>query len=315
MQSWLEGRNWVGKGAQATGMTASLRIQSSKADSNTWESFTRSELKLESVHQESPRSDVFRKRATKPLLNQRQRQKHLTWAVEKKNWTVAQWSKVLFSDESKFCISFGNQGPRVWRKSGEAQNPCCLKSSVKFLKSVMIWGVVTSAGVGLLCFIKSKVNAAVYQEILEYFMLPSADKLYGDADFLFSAGLQHLPTVQKLLASALLTMVLLCLIGMPDLNPIWNIWDIFKRKMRKSIQQARRAEGSIVSQQSHRLIASMPHLTDAGACAKGPSTKYWVHKLTYFKELEVFCFANPFLIDLRKYSNIWLSWAVRSNQN
>ncbi len=91
-------------------MTASLRIQSSKADSNTCESFTRSELKLESVHQESPRSDVFRKRATKPLLNQRHRQKHLTWAVEKKNWTVAQWSKVLFSDESKFCISFGNQG-------------------------------------------------------------------------------------------------------------------------------------------------------------------------------------------------------------
>ncbi len=49
MQSWLEGRIWVGKGAQATGMTASLRIQSSKADSNTWESFTRSGLKLESV--------------------------------------------------------------------------------------------------------------------------------------------------------------------------------------------------------------------------------------------------------------------------
>ncbi len=91
-------------------MTASLRILSSKADSNTWESFTRSGLKLESVHQESPRSDVFRKRATKPLLK-RQRQKHLTWAVEKKNWTVAQWSKVLFSDESKFCISFGNKFP------------------------------------------------------------------------------------------------------------------------------------------------------------------------------------------------------------
>ncbi len=66
-------------------MTASLRILSSKADSNTCESFTRSGLKLESVHQESPRSDVFRKRATKPLLNQRQRQKHLTWAVEKNN--------------------------------------------------------------------------------------------------------------------------------------------------------------------------------------------------------------------------------------
>ncbi len=37
------------------------------------------------------------------------RKRHLTWAKQKKNGIVAQWSKVLFSDESKFCISFGNQ--------------------------------------------------------------------------------------------------------------------------------------------------------------------------------------------------------------
>ncbi len=175
-------------------MTASLRIQSSKADSNTCESFTRSGLKLESVHQESPRSDV---------------QKHLTWAVEKKNWTVAQWSKVLFSDESKFCISFGNQGPRVWRKSGEAQNPCCLKSSVKFPQSVMIWAAMSSAGVGPLCFLKSTVNAAIYQEILEHFMLPSADKMLIS----FSSRTWHLPTLPKVPKAGSMTMVLLCLIG------------------------------------------------------------------------------------------------------
>ncbi len=67
------------------------------------------------------------------------RKRHLTWAKGKKNWTVTQWSKVLFSDESKFCISFGDQGPRVWRKGGEAHSPSCLKSSVKFPQSVMIW--------------------------------------------------------------------------------------------------------------------------------------------------------------------------------
>ncbi|KAI2651803.1 Transposable element Tc1 transposase [Labeo rohita] len=59
------------------------------------------------------------------LLNHRQRQRRLTWAKEKKKLTVAQWCKVLFSDESKFCISFGNQGPRVWRKGGEAHSPNC----------------------------------------------------------------------------------------------------------------------------------------------------------------------------------------------
>ncbi len=85
----------------------------------------------------------------------------------------------------------------VWRKTGEAQNPSCLKSSVKFLKSVMTWAAVTSAGVGPLCFIKSKVNSAVYQEILEHFMLPSADKLYGDADFLFQQDFSTCPLCQK----------------------------------------------------------------------------------------------------------------------
>ncbi len=142
----------------------------------------------ESVHQESPCTDIFRKRATP--MKHKHCQKHLIWAKEKKNWTIAQWSKVvLFSDESKFCISFGNQVPRVRRKSEEAHNPCCLKSSVKFSQSVMIWAAMSSAGFGPRCFLKSTVNPAIYQEILEHFLLPSADKLYGDADFIFQQDL------------------------------------------------------------------------------------------------------------------------------
>ncbi len=125
----------------------------------------------------------------KPLLNNRQRQKRLTWAKDKKDWTAAEWSKVMFSDESTFCISFGNQGPKVWRKRGEAQNPRCLRSSVKFPQSVMVWGAMSSAGVGPLCFLRSKVNTAVYQEVLEHFMLPAADQLYGDTDFIFQQDL------------------------------------------------------------------------------------------------------------------------------
>ncbi len=108
---------------------------------------------------------------------------------KEKNWTVAQWSKVLFSDESKFCISFGNQGHKFWRKGGEAHSPSCFKSSVKFPQSVMIWGTMSSAGVGPLCFLKTNVTAPVYQDILEHFMLPSADQLFKDADFIFQQDL------------------------------------------------------------------------------------------------------------------------------
>ncbi len=104
-----------------------------------WGRFTKSGLQLESVLQEPLRTDVCKTWVSachipcvKPLLNNRQRQKRLAWAKDKKDWTAAEWSKVMFSDESKFCISFENQGPRVWRKRGEEQNPRCLRSSVKF---------------------------------------------------------------------------------------------------------------------------------------------------------------------------------------
>ncbi len=85
-----------------------LRILSSKADSNTWE-LHKSELKLESVHQESPCSDIFRKRATKPLLKQNIVRSILP-GLRRKELDCCSVSKVLFSDESTFSFSFGNQG-------------------------------------------------------------------------------------------------------------------------------------------------------------------------------------------------------------
>ncbi len=86
-------------------------------------------------------------------------------------------SQSAVSKKKSFVFQFGNQGPRVWRKDGEAHSPSCLKSSVKFPQCVMIWGAMSSAGVGPLCFLKTNVTVPVYQEILEHFMLPSADQL------------------------------------------------------------------------------------------------------------------------------------------
>ncbi len=115
---------------------------------------------LDELHREWTEAGVKASRATthRPIkeFGYSYHQRRLTWAKEKKNWTVAQWSKVLFSDESKFCISFVNQGPRVWRKGGEAHSPSCLKSSVTFPQSVMIWGAMSSAAVGPMCFFENQ---------------------------------------------------------------------------------------------------------------------------------------------------------------
>ncbi|KAI2643012.1 Transposable element Tc1 transposase [Labeo rohita] len=183
-----------------------------------------------------------------PLLNNRQHQKRLAWAKDKKDWTAAELSKVMFSDESKFCISFGNQGPRVWRKRGEAQNPCCLRSSVKFPQSVMVWGAISSAGVAPLCFLRSKVNAAVYQDVFEHFMLPAADQLYGDSDFIFQ---QDLAPAHSAKAT--------------------STWFKDHEELKATI---RATWALITPEQCNRLIDSMPHRIAAVIQAKGAPTKY-----------------------------------------
>ncbi len=293
-ESWVEGKSVDEKDAQPTERTAALWGLSSKIDSRIWVNFTRNGLRLGSRHQEPPHTDVSRNLATvviflffKPLLNHRQRQRRLAWAKEKKNWTVAQWSKVLFSDESKFCISFGNQGPGVWRKGGEAHSPSCMKSSVKFPQSVMIWGAMSSAGVGPLCFLKTNVTAPVYQEILEHFMLPSADQLFKDADFIFQQDLApaHTAKSTKSWLNDHGVGVLDWPANPPDLNPIDNLWGIVKRKMRNKRPKnadelkatVKETWASIPPQQCHKLITSMPRRIEAVIKAKGAPTKYWVH--------------------------------------
>ncbi len=105
---------------------------------------------------------------------------------------------------------------------------------MKFPQSVIIFADMSSAGLGPLCFLKSTVNAAIYQEILEHFMLPSADKLYGDADFIFQQDLAPAHTAKgtKSWFNDHGVTVLDWPANSPDLNPIENIWGIVKRKMR-----------------------------------------------------------------------------------
>ncbi len=85
--------------------------------------------------------------------------------------------------------------------------------------------------------------------------------------------------------------------------------EYFQEKDEKqSIHQSRGAEGSIVPQQGHRLIASMPHLTDAGVWAKGAPTKHECINEHTLKNLNFSVLQILFLIDLRKYSNILRYW-------
>ncbi len=136
-------------------------------------------------------------------------------------------------------------------------------------------------------FLKTNATAPVYQEILEQFMLPSADQLFKDADFIFQQDLAPAHTAKntKSWLNDHGVGVLDWPANSPDLNPIENLWGIVKRKMRnkrpKNADELKAAIketwASIPPQQCHKLITSMPRWIEAVIKAKGAPTMYWVH--------------------------------------
>ncbi len=63
-------------------------------------------------------------------------------------------------------------------------------SPVLSFHSLWLFGVQCHLLVSVHCvFLKTNVTAPVYQEILKHMMLPSADQLFKDADFIFQQDL------------------------------------------------------------------------------------------------------------------------------
>ena len=120
----------------------------------------------------------------KPLLTDEHRRVRRQWAANHRDWREDDWTRVLFTDESK--ISIGNYGcTYVWRRQGEELSPECCLSTVQHPASVMLWGFMASSGVGSIHKIEGKLNATGYQEILADKMLPDAYILIGE-DFILS---------------------------------------------------------------------------------------------------------------------------------
>lgn len=78
----------------------------------------------------------------KPFLSARHRRLRLAFARQHANWTVDDWKRVIFSDESKIQL-FGSEGrQRCWKIPGESLSSRTVNPTVKHGGgNVMIWGL------------------------------------------------------------------------------------------------------------------------------------------------------------------------------
>jgi hypothetical protein len=229
---------------------------------------------------------VARVKVKKPALTEQHRRLRLMWAKEHSTWTEADWGNVLWSDESKFSL-FGSDG-RQWfyKKRGSATPKRGFKPTVKFGGGhVMVWGCVSSRGVGNLCLIDGVMDSSYYQDILEDNMLESAAEHFGDGPFIFQQDNDPKHTSKSTtvwLAGNNIQLLPWCSQS-PDLNPIEHVWSELERRIRKrprfrttgQLWEALCEEWlKIHVEVIKNLINSMPKRCAAVIQAKGWNTKY-----------------------------------------
>lgn len=213
------------------------------------------------------------------------RKKRLLFAQAHRDKGNDFWNKVIFSDESKFNI-FGSDGRQmVWRQKNCELQPKNLVPTVKHGGgSVLVWGCMSSFGVGKLHIIRGKMDQYMYIDILKQNLHASALKMGLGNDFIFQQDNdpKHTAHNTKLWLLYNTPKQLHTPPQSPDVNPIEHLWSILESKIRtrsisnkNDIEKALQEEwNNIPPSVTAKLVDSMPRRLDAVIKVKGNPTKY-----------------------------------------
>ncbi|UYV70784.1 Transposase [Cordylochernes scorpioides] len=215
-----------------------------------------------------------------PLTPPNRRQR-LEWCRARSTW-MTEWHRVVFSDESRFCLSSDSRRVRVWRRRGERSNPAAIveRPTVR-QRGIMVWGAIAYDSRSPLLRIQGTMTAQRYvDDVLRPVTLPY---LQGLPNALYQQDNAR-PHTARISQQALQDVQMLPWPPYsPDLSPIEHVWDIIGRRLHALPQprsedelwQMVEREWRAIPQDAIRtLIDSLPRRVAACIAVRGGPTCY-----------------------------------------
>jgi len=213
----------------------------------------------------------------RPRLSKKNIKERLEFAKRYKDYTIDDWKRVIWSDETKINRFNSDGRSWCWKSDGESLQDHHVKQTVKYGGgSLMIWGCMSWNGPGLMTRIIGKLNKERYVSILEDYLLRSID---------YCGMEKHTSGMAKdWIRRQPFAVITDWPAQSPDLNPIEHLWAHIKRRLNqydtppKGIlmlwERVEKEWALITPETCQNLIESVPRRLNAVIRAKGKWTKY-----------------------------------------
>lgn len=227
-------------------------------------------------------------KVSKPLLSKANIKKRLMFAKRHKHWTLDDWRRVIWSDESKVNRLCSDGRQWCWIRESTQLQDRQVKPTVKHGGgNIMVWGCITAEGPGFLCKIDNTLDQTLYKEILAGELQQTIDWYHLDKSkiiFQHDNDPKHTAkSVTEWLQQNEMD-VLTWPPQSPDLNPIEHVWALLKRRLNAYERPAsgmvelweriQETWNAISKEDCEKVIESMPARIEALLKAKGRWTHY-----------------------------------------
>ena len=221
-----------------------------------------------------------------PILNFQRRQQRLNWARMNQYRTLrGYWGSVLFTDESRFTLSFRDGRTRVWRRRGERYDPNCVLERDRFGGgSVHVWGGISLFHRTPLHIFTERVTARVYiDQIIEPIVIPTFQAHQDLRVFQQDNARPHTARITMDVIRQQDFELMPWPPYSPDMSPIEHLWDELGRRVRnnhqittlRDLQCALQREWQAIPQNFiENLVRSMRSRIRACLDAGGAHTRY-----------------------------------------